>query len=57
MSLLAVMTSHQSLTLATLDAFERGIPLVTSRAADIAAYRSRLGIPSVIEPIKGFRRG
>ncbi len=51
------MTSHQSLTLATLDAFERGIPLVTSRAADIAAYRSRLGIPSVIEPIKGFRRG
>jgi hypothetical protein len=55
MSLFALAHAHASLTLATLDAFDRGVPLVTSHAADIAAYRVRFhGIPSVIEPIRGF---
>lgn len=44
--------TYESLTYAVLEAFTRGESPVTTRAADIAAYRVRLGIPHFVQ--KGF---
>jgi hypothetical protein len=37
-----------SLTAATLQAIEAGIPLHLAPAADISAWRARLGVPGVL---------
>lgn len=49
--------TFDSLAFAVLDAFDRSVSPVTTRAADIAAYRVRLGIPHFVTPCFSRTRG
>ena len=52
MSRMLTFPTYESLTYAVLEAFDRGVSPVTTRAADIAAYRVKLGIPHFVR--RGF---